>query len=72
MSSNRQDKRKLFSDTAKALIEEVYSSKWDNIDYWHTPIEEWSEVLAEYELRCPSYSRNDYIDALRRAQWNNR
>ena len=36
------------------------------------PFEEWTDVLAELERRCPGHSISTYQDALARASWNNR
>lgn len=74
MSKKRQEAREAFAVKADLLIGEVTTGKWDHIiPQWSSiPVEEWGEVLQEFSSRCPGHSKSDYIDALRRSQWNNR
>ena len=74
MSKKRQEGKKEFATTADLLIGEVTTGKWDHIiPHWSsTPLEEWEEVLREFAARCPGHAESDYVDALRRSQWNNR
>lgn len=74
MSNKRQEDRETFAATADLLIGEVTTGKWDQrIPHWSsTPIEEWPEILQEFSSRCPGHPKSDYVDALRRSQWNNR
>jgi hypothetical protein len=74
MSKKRQETREAFAITADLLIGEVTTGKWDHIiPQWSSiSVEEWDEVLREFSLRCPGRDKSDYIDALRRSQWNNR
>ena len=74
MSKNRQEARKAFAATADLLIGEVTTGKWDHIiPRWSSiPVEEWDDVLREFASRCPGHAKADYVDALRRSQWNNR
>ena len=74
MSKKRELERKKFTETASALHMEVISGKWDHkLDNWSgTSIEEWHAVLDEFSSRCPNHEHDDYIQALRRCQWNNR
>ncbi len=74
MSKKRQEERSLFVTTARCLIADVVAGKWDHIiPTWRSkPVEEWDEVLEEFSLRCPGHEKSDYVDALRRCQWNNR
>lgn len=70
----RQDAREAFEATANLLIREVTTGKWDHIvPRWSSiPVEDWNEVLSEFSSRCPGHAHSDYVDALRRSQWDNR
>ena len=74
MSKKRKIERKIFSDTTDALVREVVLGKWNHVspDWSSIPVEDWSEVIQKYSLRCPGYDKEDYTKALRRSQWNYR
>lgn len=74
MRKKRKAEREAFATTADLLMGEVTAGKWDHrIPDWSSrPVEEWDEILQEFSSRCAGYSRSDYVDALRRSQWNNR
>jgi hypothetical protein len=65
--------RVALKQAADALIAEVDSSRWDHVPALGTrPVAQWTEVLLELERRCPGHPQDAYVDALARAQWNNR
>jgi len=74
MSKKHQAAREAFTTTADLLMREVTTGKWDQIiPLWSSiPVEEWDAVIQEFSLRCPDRTKSEYVDALRRSQWNNR
>ena len=74
MGKNRSLQRQMFRDTANALFTEVISGQWNHVipDWNSTPVEQWRTILAEFSSRCPGHTTDEYIEALRRCQWNNR
>lgn len=74
MSRNRQQARKAIPETADALISEIESGAWSECkpSLNSIPVEQWDDVVREFAQRCPGKTRDDYVDALRRSQFNNR
>jgi hypothetical protein len=74
MSRNRQQARKAVPETADALISEIESGAWSERQpsLNSIPVEQWDDVIREFAQRCPGKTRDDYVDALRRSQFNNR
>ena len=55
------------------LLVEVLSGAWSHVPNLHgRPIEQWVEVLAALEDRCPGHAKDDYVAALLRANRDNR
>lgn len=74
MIDKRKISREHFTSTADELIQAVISGDWDHVlPKWKSlPVESWDEVLVEFAYRCPGCNKHDYVDALRRSQWNDR
>lgn len=60
--------------TAEALIDEICTGKWSHLTppLNSRPIEQWPEIVSEISVRCPGHSTDEYVFALRRAQFMNR
>ena len=73
MTAKKHAARVALLQASEALIAEVSSGKWSHIPgLSKKPIEQWKEVIAELERQCPGRTGEEYLDALIRANWNNR
>lgn len=74
MGKKRHAARQALPATADLLIAEIVAEKWGHLQPPPSsiPVEEWDEVIREFSQRCPGFHRDDYVEALRRSQFNNR
>ena len=74
MSLNRQQARKALPETADALIDEIDNGAWSDHrpPLNSIPVEQWDKVIDEFSRRLPGKTSEDYVEALRRSQFNNR
>lgn len=73
MTAKKHTARVELQQASAALVAEVSGGKWRHISgLGSKPIDKWAEVLAELERMCPGHSKDEYVNALSRANWNNR
>lgn len=71
MTKTMRDKRDALAQASAVLRDELLA-KGIPLNLQRQPVEGWSDVLAELQIRCPGHSATTYEDALRRAFWENR
>jgi hypothetical protein len=73
MTAKKHVARVAIQQASVALVAEVSDGRWRHVSGLSgKPAEQWTEILAELERLCPSHSKEEYVDALKRAIWNNR
>ena len=73
MTAKKRAARASLQQASSALLSEVLGGKWGDIpDIGSKPIEEWTGVLAQLERQCPGFTASEYVDALARANRDNR
>ena len=73
MTATKHRARIDLQQASSTLLVEVISGAWSHVPNLNAkPIEQWVEVLATLEDRCPGHTKDDYVAALLRANRDNR
>ena len=73
MTAKKRAARTSLQQASEVLIAEVLGGKRGHSPgIGNRPIEQWADVLAQLERQCPGFTPGEYVDALARANRDNR
>jgi hypothetical protein len=73
MTKRKHTARISLQRVAEAHLIDVLSGKWDGVfDFRGKPVSQWAEVIASIETQCPGFTHEEYVDAIIRANRDNR